>query len=211
MGEDIGMADRAQPPLTRIQQKNRDVILEGALSVFSLNGFRGATIDQIAEAAGLSKPNVLYYFASKDDIHKTLLTTLLDMWLAPMIRIDPAGAPLEEVMAYVRAKLEMSRRFPRESRLFAYEILQGAPHLTEILGGGLRDMVDRAAEILQGWMDEDRLAPVEPRHLIFSIWALTQHYADFDVQVRAVLGPGHDPFVEAEPFLDNLYRTMLRV
>ena len=211
MGEDIGMADRVQPPLTRIQQKNRDLILEGALSVFSLNGFRGATIDQIAEAAGLSKPNVLYYFASKDDIHKTLLTTLLDMWLAPMIRIDPAGDPLEEVMAYVRAKLEMSRRFPRESRLFAYEILQGAPHLTEILGGGLRDMVDRAAEILQGWMDEDRLAPVEPRHLIFSIWALTQHYADFDVQVRAVLGPGHDPFVEAEPFLDNLYRMMLRV
>ncbi|WP_234855414.1 TetR family transcriptional regulator C-terminal domain-containing protein [Paracoccus everestensis] len=205
------MADRVQPPLTRIQQKNRDLILEGALSVFSVNGFRGATIDQIAEAAGLSKPNVLYYFASKDDIHKTLLTTLLDMWLAPMIRIDPAGDPLEEVMAYVRAKLEMSRRFPRESRLFAYEILQGAPHLTEILGGGLRDMVDRAAEILQGWMDEGRLAPMEPRHLIFSIWALTQHYADFDVQVRAVLGPGHDPFVEAEPFLDNLYRMMLRV
>ena len=205
------MADQSQPPLTRIQQKNRDLILEGALSVFSVSGFRGATIDQIAEAAGLSKPNVLYYFASKDDIHKTLLTTLLDMWLAPMVRINPDGDPLEEVMIYVRAKLEMSRRFPRESRLFAYEILQGAPHLTEILGGGLRDMVDRAAEILQGWMDEDRLAPVEPRHLIFSIWALTQHYADFDVQVRAVLGPGHDPFVEAEPFLDNLYRTMLRV
>ena len=186
MGEDIGMADRVQPPLTRIQQKNRDLILEGALSVFSVNGFRGATIDQIAEAAGLSKPNVLYYFASKDDIHKTLLTTLLDMWLAPMIRIDPAGDPLEEVMAYVRAKLEMSRRFPRESRLFAYEILQG-------------------------WMDEGRLAPVEPRHLIFSIWALTQHYADFDVQVRAVLGPARDPFAGAEPFIEGLYRKMLAV
>ena len=101
MGEDIGMADRVQPPLTRIQQKNRDLILEGALSVFSVNGFRGATIDQIAEAAGLSKPNVLYYFASKDDIHKTLLTTLLDMWLAPMIRIDPAGDPLLGPLAHL--------------------------------------------------------------------------------------------------------------
>ncbi len=203
------MADNPDPPLSRIQQKNRDRILEGALSVFSVNGFRGTTIDQIAETAGLSKPNVLYYFSSKDDIHKTLLTRLLDMWLAPMIHIDPAGDPLEEVMGYVRAKLEMSRRFPRESRLFAYEILQGAPHLTEILGGGLRDIVDRAASILQGWMDEGRLARVEPRHLIFSIWAMTQHYADFEVQVRAVLGPGHDPFVEAEPFLDNLYRKLL--
>ncbi|WP_207470852.1 TetR family transcriptional regulator C-terminal domain-containing protein [Paracoccus fontiphilus] len=200
-----------EPPRTRIQQKNRDLILEGALTAFSVNGFRGATVDQIAEAAGLSKPNVLYYFASKDDIHKTLLTTLLDMWLAPMIRIDPAGDPLAEVMGYVRAKLEMSRRFPRESRLFAYEILQGAPHLTEILGGSLREIVDTAAAILRGWMDQGRLARVDPHHLIFSIWALTQHYADFDVQVRAVLGPGHDPFVEADPFIENLYRKMLGV
>ncbi|MFC3167513.1 MULTISPECIES: TetR family transcriptional regulator C-terminal domain-containing protein [Paracoccus] len=205
------MADQMEPPRTRIQQKNRDLILEGALTAFSVNGFRGATVDQIAEAAGLSKPNVLYYFASKDDIHKTLLTTLLDMWLAPMIRIDPAGDPLAEVMGYVRAKLEMSRRFPRESRLFAYEILQGAPHLTEILGGSLREIVDTAAAILRGWMDQGRLARVDPHHLIFSIWALTQHYADFDVQVRAVLGPGHDPFVEADPFIENLYRKMLGV
>lgn len=205
------MADHTEPPLSRIQQKNRELILKGALTVFSANGFRGATIDQIAEAAGLSKPNVLYYFASKDEIHRTLLTTLLDMWLAPMLRINPRGEPLAEVLAYVQAKLEMSRRFPRESRLFAHEILQGAPHLTEILGGGLREVVDGAAAILQGWMDEGRLAPVEPRHLIFSIWALTQHYADFDVQVRAVLGPSHDPLAEAEPFLDNLYRKMLSV
>lgn len=205
------MTDQSDAPLTRIQQKNRDLILEGALTAFSTNGFRGATVDQIAEAAGLSKPNVLYYFPSKDDIHKTLLTTLLDMWLAPMIRIDPQGEPLAEVMGYVRAKLDMSRRFPRESRLFAYEILQGAPHLTEILGGSLRRIVDTAAAILQGWMDQGRLAQVDPHHLIFSIWALTQHYADFDVQVRAVLGPGHDPFVEAEPFLEGLYRKMLAV
>lgn len=203
------MADQAQPILTRIQQKNRDLILEGALTVFSESGFRGATVDQIARAAGLSKPNVLYYFGSKDDIHKTLLTTLLDMWLAPMVRIDPAGEPLDEVLGYVRAKLEMSRRFPRESRLFAYEILQGAPHLTEILGGSLRGIVDTAAATLQGWMDQGRLTPMDPRHLIFSIWALTQHYADFDVQIRAVLGPGHDAFDEAGRFLENLYRKLL--
>jgi TetR/AcrR family transcriptional regulator len=205
------MADHTEPPLSRIQQKNRELILKGALTVFSANGFRGATIDQIAEASGLSKPNVLYYFASKDEIHRTLLTTLLDMWLAPMLRINPRGEPLAEVLAYVQAKLEMSRRFPCESRLFAHEILHGAPHLSEILDGGLREVVDGAAAILQGWMNEGRLAPVEPRHLIFSIWALTQHYADFDVQVRAVLGPSHDPLAEAGPFLDNLYRKMLSV
>ncbi|WP_255418635.1 TetR/AcrR family transcriptional regulator [Paracoccus sp. JM45] len=183
--------------------------MQGALNVFSANGFRGATIDQIAKSAGLSKPNVLYYFGSKDEIHKALLTAMLDLWLAPMQLIDPYGDPLEEVLGYVRAKMAMSRDYPRESRLFAYEILQGAPHLTEILGGGLREIVDRAVIILNRWMDEGRLARVEPRHLIFSIWSMTQHYADFEIQVRAVLGSGRDPFAEGEVFLDQMYRKIL--
>ncbi|MCF3974502.1 TetR family transcriptional regulator C-terminal domain-containing protein [Paracoccus salsus] len=203
------MTDQNGPQLTRIQQRNRERILEGALTAFSANGFRGATIDQIAEEAGLSKPNVLYYFGSKDEIHKTLLTALLDLWLAPMLSLDPDGEPLDEVLRYVSTKLDMSRDFPRESRLFAYEVLQGAPHLSEILGGRLRDLVDETVAVLTGWIDEGRLAKVDPHHLIFSIWALTQHYADFEVQVRAVLGPGHDPYAEAQVFLENLFRRML--
>lgn len=203
------MTDATAPVRSRIQQKNRDLILTGALEAFSANGFRGATIDQIARAAGLSKPNVLYYFASKDDIHRALLTQLLDMWLAPMQRIDAAGDPLAQVLAYVHAKMHMSRDFPRESRLFAYEILQGAPHLTQILGGGLRQIVDRTVATLTLWMDQGRLRRVEPHHLIFSIWSMTQHYADFEPQVRAVLGPDRDPHAEGAAFLDALYRRML--
>ena len=203
------MTDAAPPVMTRIQQKNRDLILQAALEAFSTNGFRGATIDQIARAARMSKPNVLYYFGSKDEIHKALLTALLDMWLAPMQQIDAEGDPLPEVLRYVQAKLQMSRDFPRESKLFAYEILQGAPHLTEVLGGGLRQIVDRTVEVLEGWMRDGRLASVEPRHLIFSIWAMTQHYADFEIQVRAVLGPGRDPYKEGSVFLDDLYRKLL--
>ena len=205
------MSDDSQPRMTRIQKRNRELILEGALTIFAAHGFRGATIDQIAEASGLSKPNVLYYFDSKDEIHRTLLSAQLDMWLAPLRRIDPQGDPLEEILRYVRAKLEMSRDYPRESRLFAHEVIQGAPHLSDILGGHLRELVDATVAIFRQWSDAGRLAPVDPHHLIFSIWALTQHYADFDTQVRAVLGPGHDPLAEAGAFLENLYRRMLSV
>lgn len=203
------MTETSMPQMTRIQQKNRELILNGALEAFSANGLRGATIDQIARAAGLSKPNVLYYFGSKDEIHKALLTTLLEMWLAPMRQIDPDGEPLAEVLRYVQAKLSMSQDYPRESRLFAHEILQGAPHLTEILGGDLRQIVDRTVAVLEGWMDQGLLARVEPRHLIFSIWSMTQHYADFETQVRAVLGDGRDPVAEGAVFLDDLYRKLL--
>lgn len=196
-------------PRSRIQQRNRELILDAALEVFSLHGFRGATLDQIAEVAGLSKPNLLYYFPSKEAVHKVLLTGLLDTWLDPLRAMDPAGEPLHEIKAYVGRKLDLARDYPRESRLFANEILQGAPRMREAIEGDLRALVAEKAQVLIRWMDEGRIARVDPVHLIFSIWALTQHYADFDVQVRAVLGPGHDPYAEAGSFLDTLFRRLL--
>lgn len=200
----------AARPRSRIQQKNREVILDAALEVFSQHGFRGATLDQIAEVAGLSKPNLLYYFPSKDAVHKALLTGLLDTWLDPLRAMDPKGEPVAEVLGYVRRKLDLARDYPRESRLFAGEILQGAPRMREAIEGDLKRLVEDKATVLTRWMDEGRIARVDPVHLIFSIWALTQHYADFDVQVRAVLGPGHDPFAEAGRFLDTLFTRLLR-
>ncbi|MFN6979284.1 MAG: TetR family transcriptional regulator C-terminal domain-containing protein, partial [Gemmobacter sp.] len=128
-------------PRTRIQTRNRDAILAAALDVFSAHGFRGATLDQIADASGLSKPNVLYYFPSKEAIHEALLTDLLADWLRPLREMDPDGEPVAEILAYVRAKLAMSRERPRESRLFANEILQGAPRMAPVLAGDLARLV----------------------------------------------------------------------
>jgi len=177
--------------------------------VFSQHGFRGATLDQIADVAGLSKPNLLYYFPSKDAVYLTLLDQMLDTWLDPLREMNPKGDPVTEVLGYVRRKLDLARDFPRESRLFANEILQGAPRMMAAIEGPLKSLVDEKSTVLRRWMAEGRIAPVPPVHLIFSIWALTQHYADFDVQVRGVLGPGHDAFAEAQEYLDTLFRRLL--
>jgi TetR/AcrR family transcriptional regulator len=197
----------AETGRTRIQTRNREAILGAALEVFAAQGFRGATLDGIALAAGLSKPNLLYYFPSKEAIHAALLEGLLDMWLDPLRDLDPGGDPVAEVLRYVRRKLELSRDYPRESRLFANEILQGAPRIRAALE--LAALVAEKAAVLTGWMAEGRIRRVHPVHLIFSVWALTQHYADFDVQVSAVLGPGHDPFAEAEDYLRTLFFRLL--
>ena len=204
------MDDAAPAPArTRIQQKNTGAILDAALEVFSQHGFRGATLDQIAEVAGLSKPNLLYYFASKEAIHLALLTGLMDLWLDPLRALDPKGEPVAEILSYVRRKIGMARDYPRESRLFANEILQGAPRMMDALTGDLKPLVDAKVGIIRAWADQGRIRATDPYHLIFSIWALTQHYADFDVQVRAVLGQGHDPYPEAEAFLTQLYERLL--
>ena len=199
---------RTGRPLTRIQREKQDIILEAALDVFSVHGFRGATIDQIAEAAGMSKPNLLYYFPRKEEIYKRLMTSMLDIWLAPLREIDSDGDPVPELRSYLRRKLEMSRDYPRQSRLFANEMLQGAPRVLDVLETDLRALVEEKAAILEGWMQAGKIRRTDPYHLIFSIWATTQHYADFDVQVRAVLGKdrgGDGRFEDAARYLENLF------
>ncbi|HHX90404.1 MAG TPA: TetR family transcriptional regulator, partial [Paracoccus sp.] len=187
---------------TRIQKRNRKRILDAALGVFSAQGFRGATLDQIAEGAGLSKPNLLYYFDSKEAIHQMLLEELLASWLEPLRAMNPEGEPRAEILGYMRAKLRMSREFPRESRLFANEILQGAPRLGDFIARDLKALVDDRAAVIARWCDEGRLTRLDPYQLIFSIWALTQHYADFEAQIR-MIRQDTDPLDGAEPFLER--------
>jgi TetR/AcrR family transcriptional regulator len=209
-GTDCPQARRMTKPRTRIQARNQETILQAALDVFSTHGFRGATLDQIADVAQLSKPNVLYYFASKDAIYARLLTGLLDTWLDPLRAMNPDGDPVSELLGYVRRKLDLARDFPRESRLFANEILQGAPRMQAAITGDLTALVADKAVILTAWMDQGRIARLHPVHLIFSIWALTQHYADFDFQVRAVLQTeGADPYPQAQAHLETLFRKLL--
>ncbi|WP_159950635.1 TetR family transcriptional regulator C-terminal domain-containing protein [Rhizobium sp. 18065] len=193
---------------TRIQEEKEELILEAALEVFSQRGFHGSTIDQIAEVAGMSKPNLLYYFRTKDTMHRALIDRVLENWLEPLQAFDAEGDPEEEIRSYIRRKLEMARDFPRESRLFANEILQGAPHIEGLLEGQLKELVDEKAEVIRAWIAAGKVRDCDPYHMIFSIWSTTQHYADFDVQVRAVLGSGRDGvdrFEAAAQFLEKLF------
>ncbi|MBP1846380.1 TetR/AcrR family transcriptional regulator [Rhizobium petrolearium] len=199
---------------TRIQEEKEERILDAALDVFSSSGFRGSTIDQIADAAGMSKPNLLYYFRTKEAIHRALIDRVLFTWLEPLRAFNAEGNPEAEIRSYIRRKLEMARDFPRESRLFANEILQGAPHIEDELKGPLKKLVDEKAEVIRAWARTGKIARCDPYHLIFSIWATTQHYADFDVQVRAVLGQesaGEGRFEDAARFLEQLYMDGLRI
>lgn len=173
---------------TRIQAVNSERILDAALEVFSAHGFRGATVDEIAERAGMSKPNLHYYFRRKKDLYLAVLNRTLEMWLQPLAEIDPGGDPETEIRRYVEAKIDMSRRYPSQSRLFASEILQGAPMLKGVLESRVRALVEAKAAVFRRWVSDGRIAPVDPYHLVFMIWAMTQHYADFAVQIQAVTG-----------------------
>ena len=196
---------------SRIQVRNRKRIMDAALIVFSENGYRGATLDQIAAESGLSKPNILYYFEGKQNIHLALLSQLMSAWLAPLDALDPDGEPLEELLSYMQRKLAMSRQYPRESRLFANEILQGAPRVTPHLQERLKPLFEEKAQVIQVWIDQGKLALVDPQHLLFSIWATTQHYADFETQINILLPKNTSVGADAAIFLHQIYDRLLKV
>lgn len=197
---------------TRIQQERRALILGSALEVFSVHGFRGATLDQIADRSGMSKPNLLYYFPNKDALYLAVLEDTLAEWLEPLAALDPDGEPAAEIGRYITAKVEMARINPAASRLFAMEIISGAPIIGEFLHGELRELVQTKSAVIRAWIENGRLAPIDPPHLIFMIWAVTQHYADFDTQIRAVLGQdeSRDDSQHFALAHDNITRIMLK-
>ncbi|WP_439273792.1 TetR family transcriptional regulator C-terminal domain-containing protein [Pseudochrobactrum sp. HB0163] len=184
--------ENAPENLSRIQEANRKLILDAALDVFSTYGFRGSTIDQIAQKAGMSKPNLLYYFRRKEEIYVTVLQQTLDLWFSTLKAVDPQGEPLEELKKYIRVKLEMAFKNPAASRLFANEIMHGAPAIGALLQGEVRRLVDEKAAMIRQWMEEGKLARSDPYHLLFCIWAATQHYSDFETQLRVFLGKDFD-------------------
>ncbi len=166
----------------------REALLGAAERVFARAGFNGATTAAIAEAAGVPKSNLHYHFGSKHELYHEVLARTLHDWLVPMDSLVAEAEPRTALAAYIRAKMAMSAERPDASRVFANELLHGAPVLGELMRTELRATVRNKAQVIDGWIAAGRMAPVDATHLFFTIWAATQTYADFDVQVRAVLG-----------------------
>jgi TetR/AcrR family transcriptional regulator len=172
----------------RIRRRNRARIMEAAEEVFAEQGFTGATTAAIAARAGLPKANLHYYFGTKEALYRAVLSGILDLWLAPLAQIMPDANPATALAGYIRAKVQMARDKPLASRVFANEVISGAPVLADYLAQDLKALVDDKAAVLRAWAAQGRMDPIDPVKLLFLIWASTQHYADFDAQVRAVMG-----------------------
>jgi TetR/AcrR family transcriptional regulator len=178
----------AEKPKTRIQQRNEKQLLDAAETVFSSAGYHGATLEKIAFLAGMSQPNLHHYFATKRDLYVAVLDRTLGIWLGPLDRLDPAGDPAVELRRYISLKMELSRARPEASRIFAGEMLLGASMLGADLTARIARSVDHGAATIRHWNANGLLMATDPHHLLFLIWAATQHYADFGPQIKKMLG-----------------------
>jgi len=171
-----------------IRAQNEATILKAAEKVFAEAGFGGATMQLIADVAGLPKANLHYYFATKEDLYRRVVGNIFDIWLQAAQAMDDAPGPVEGIAAYVEAKMEISRRHPDGSKVWASEVMHGAPVIQDYLETTLRDWTLGRAALIQRWIDEGKMAPMDPQHLLYLLWATTQHYADFGHQIETLNG-----------------------
>lgn len=176
---------------SKIQIKKRALILNAAECVFAHRGFAGSRLTEIARKAGLPKSNILYYFKSKEDIYGSLCQDILENWLEAIGDISENSEPSDALKKYIVAKMELSKKRPFASKVFAMEIISGAPVIGDYLATELRSWVDNQAKIFRAWQERGQIINVSPYHIFFVIWAVTQTYADFETQIKLVLGDEH--------------------
>jgi TetR/AcrR family transcriptional regulator len=121
-------------------------------------------------------------------LYREVLARILNDWLVPTHGITEDADPRAALEQYIRDKMALSNERPAGSKVFANELLHGAPVIKGLLETDLRRLLREKAAVVQSWIDAGRMAPVDPMHLFFTIWASTQTYADFDEQIMAVLG-----------------------
>lgn len=183
-----------------------DIVAE-AVRVFAECGYEGASIATVADNAGLSKQNLMYYFPTKQALYQRVLDDVLDDWLERMDTLaDPAQEPSDMLRAYIQAKLRFSRENPWASRVYAMEVISGAPMFGEQIRERVVPLVRKDIDVFERWIAEGRIAPVNATHLLFAIWAMTQSYADFAAQMALVLDrklTGED-FDDAEKMITDM-------
>jgi TetR/AcrR family transcriptional regulator len=177
-----------QPRKIEIRKANEALILEAAEKIFAINGYKGKATGDIAREAGIPKANLHYYFKTKSNLYREVLKHILDDWMAAASEFDIYHEPEEALRTYVKAKMEFSRQRPFGSRVWAREIMSGAPVLDNFLGTTLKAWLNERVRIIRRWVREEKIKPVDPHALMYMIWATTQHYADFERQIVILNG-----------------------
>jgi len=196
--------------MSRIRERNKELILRAASEEFADKGFAASKTSDIAAKAGVPKPNVYYYFKSKENLYREVLESIIDPILRASTPFNADGDPQVVLSNYIRSKILISRDLPFASKVFASEIMHGAPHLSETQVEQLNAQAKHNIACIQTWIDRGQIAPIDPHHLMFSIWAATQTYADFDWQISAITGKAKLQDSDYEAATQTIIRLVLK-
>ncbi|MBY8111797.1 TetR family transcriptional regulator C-terminal domain-containing protein [Vibrio fluvialis] len=196
-----------------IRRRNQELILQAAADEFVKHGYKGTSVQAIADRVNLPKANILYYFKSKTGLYKALLQDILTLWNEGFSESAIDSSPQAVLRNYIVGKMRYSRTHPQESKIFAQEIIQGAPVIRDEIQFPVVNWAAGKASVLNAWVEQGLIRPVDPLHLLFLIWGATQFYADFDTEIQLIKGApmSEEEFEQAQQFLVDMILRGLAV
>lgn len=182
------------------QTKHREQVIANIKSsaeiVFAEHGYSGASFGKIAAQAGIPKSNVVYYFSNKETLYRYVVEDIFNVWRQAADSIHVDNDPIQALGDYIDTKIDLAKQRPYGSKVWANEIIQGAPIVQDYLENELRSWTEDREKVIQTWIDRGQIKPVSPKHLLYLIWSGTQHYADFQHQIET-LNSGK-PFADSD-------------
>ncbi len=179
---------KAEKTTGQIRIKNQQAILAAAAEEFAVHGFKGTSMNSIALRVGLPKANLHYYFSSKEGLYVEVMRNILELWDSAFSSLRAEDDPATALAEYIRAKMEFSRRQPQASKIFAMEIISGGECMAEHFNHNYQEWFRGRAAVFQAWIEQGKMDPIDPVHLIFLLWGSTQHYADHSSSICRVSG-----------------------
>ncbi|MEN9063185.1 TetR family transcriptional regulator C-terminal domain-containing protein [Ponticoccus litoralis] len=195
-------------PARKKRRLIRDAIRDAALREFARNGLAGTSTQAIADAAGISKAQLHYYISSKEDLYQEALGYILSEWREIFFLSSSRDDPETAIRTYIERKIRHGLEHPDSLRLFAKEMARGAPEMGEHWPG-LQAAVDEASAVIQVWIDDGKIAAVDPLLFQINMWAVTQHYAEYEAQTRTLMKAGPNGPLDADRIVDEAIQLFL--
>jgi TetR/AcrR family transcriptional regulator len=189
-------------------------ILDAAERHFALLGFEGAPLELIAQDAGFSRHNLLYYYSSKEALYQAVLDSVMDDWVSRMTDLSLDGDPRVQIREYIRAKFIFAQARPHASQLFTKEMIAGAPFAGSAVRERIAPMLAANVAAFEHWAKRGLIAPVNFTHLMFTIWSITQGYVDQQTQFALLLGQASltpADYAAAESLLVHMLSASLKI
>ena len=194
----------------QIREQNQQQILAAAEHEFIKQGFKGATMQNIADRAGLPKANVHYYFKSKKNLYRAVLTTIIDEWNEGLVSMTVNSDPKTVITEFIQVKLEQAFAHPNRHKLFALEVINGAPHLQGFMATTMKAWAADKVEVMKAWHSQGKISIADPLQLLFLIWASTQRYAEFETEILGLMDKAAYDEQDKQRALDFLVPFILR-
>ena len=170
-----------------IRAHNQAIILSAAEEEFVLQSYRGATMQGIADRAGLPKANIHYYFKNKRNLYKVVLRSIIEEWNTGLVTMTVDSDPKTVIEKFVRTKLNQAFAHPNRHKLFAVEVIGGAPHLHDFMSTTMKEWALDKTQVMSTWHQQGKIGIADPLQLLILIWATTQRYAEFETEIIGLL------------------------